>query len=94
MATAVEYGLIAALVTVAGVTAVQALNIERPVDSNAFCTAAEVTEEGVVDLECGAQPEAARMKLVNDKIALAQALRPRPMSCKLYQRKEPECQLL
>lgn len=92
MATAIEYGLIAALVAVAGVTAMQSIGVEeRPVIRQAACSVESFDEFGRIKLSCPGQPKDFNLQQTNSQLALAHALHPRPLQCDLYLRREAVC---
>lgn len=94
MATAIEYGLIAALIAVGGITVVQGVSDKQVIATNVTCTAREIDENGSFTLDCPQHRNEASILFVNDRdLALAQALRPRPMTCTLYRLGSSTCTL-
>lgn len=99
MATAIEYGLIAALIGVAGITAASSLGPEMkkfsepaPAVSRTVCTSFHIRQSGRVSLTC---PDLMRSDLEfyadDTDLALKLALRPRRVVCDLYTNRPAKC---
>lgn len=97
MVTSVEYGLIAALIAVAGTAAFKAATEEEQKDDivTATCTAASISSRGTIRLSCeGDHPDRNHL-LVSPTMATIQGLKPRPMECQLRLGRHPaECDII
>lgn len=93
MATAVEYAMVATLISIAGIAVVNTVWDEGEAPLAATCTAASINQSGLIRLSCPGQVKGLRLHLKSSTLAIAQAANPRPMSCLLYEERDPECVL-
>lgn len=101
MATAIEYGLIAAIIGVASIAALNGLQKhEEPLATEQQCTVLSLDKHGYIRLKCAGNPKGVMMSTQDTELAMEYMIHssanpnPPPMlRCDLYRKRKASCSL-